>query len=72
MQLEEREEISRGLAAGLSYRAFANSLGRPASTVSREVAVNGGAKRYRAAPVGTPWHLDHRGRKEGAIGTWLS
>jgi len=49
LQLEEREEISRGLAAGLSYRAIAISLGRPASTVSREVAVNGGAKRYRAA-----------------------
>lgn len=48
MRLEEREEISRGLAAGLSYRAIADALGRPASTVSREVAANGGTERYRA------------------------
>jgi IS30 family transposase len=33
----------------LSYRAIARTLGRPASTVSREVAANGGTKRYRAA-----------------------
>ena len=45
----EREEISRGLAAGLSFRAIAAGLGRSASTVSREVAGNGGRRRYRAA-----------------------
>src|SRR5687768_7068852 len=45
----EREEISRGLAAGLSIRAIAATLGRAPSTVSREVAANGGARRYRAA-----------------------
>jgi len=49
LRMEEREEISRGLAAGLSYRMIAHALGRPASTVSREVAANGGIKRYRAA-----------------------
>jgi IS30 family transposase len=49
LSLEEREEISRGLAAGLSFRAIAASLGRSASTVSREVAGNGGRQRYRAA-----------------------
>jgi transposase, IS30 family len=48
LRLEEREEISRGLAAGESYREIARALGRPASTVSREVAANGGTKRYRA------------------------
>jgi hypothetical protein len=42
-------EISRGLAAGLSYRRIAHGLGRPASTVSREVAANGRIKGYRAA-----------------------
>jgi IS30 family transposase len=47
--LEEREEISRGLAAGRSLRVIAAALGRAPSTVSREVAANGGAKRYRAA-----------------------
>ena len=45
----EREEISRGLAAGLSLRAIAAGLGRAPSTISREVAANGGRRRYRAA-----------------------
>ena len=44
----EREEISRGLAAGESLRAIARRLGRCASTVCREVNRNGGRKRYRA------------------------
>jgi IS30 family transposase len=48
LSIGEREEISRGLAAGLSLRAIAAGLGRSASTVSREVAVNGGRSRYRA------------------------
>lgn len=45
----EREEISRGIAAGLSSRAIAAALGRSPSTVSREIARNGGRRRYRAA-----------------------
>ncbi|GAB2823794.1 IS30-like element ISCfr4 family transposase [Actinocorallia aurea] len=44
----EREEISRGLAAGLSARAIAGLLGRNASTVSREIRRNGGREAYRA------------------------
>ena len=44
----EREEISRGLAAGDSMRTIAARLGRCASTVSREVNRNGGRNRYRA------------------------
>ncbi len=44
----EREEISRGLTAGDSLRAIAVGLGRPASTVCREVNRNGGRDRYRA------------------------
>ena len=48
LSLEEREEISRGVAAGLSLRAIAAQLGRAPSTVSREVAANGGRRRYRA------------------------
>src|SRR3954451_3245313 len=47
----EREEISRGLAAGLSLRSIAAGLGRAPSTVSREVAAHGGRDRYRAAPA---------------------
>lgn len=48
LSLEEREEISRGIAAGDSVRAIAKTLGRPASTVSRELSRNGGCDRYRA------------------------
>ncbi|WP_158674154.1 helix-turn-helix domain-containing protein [Pseudokineococcus lusitanus] len=48
LSLVEREEISRGLAAGLSLRRIAAALGRPACTVSREVARNGGREAYRA------------------------
>jgi IS30 family transposase len=44
----EREEISRGLLAGQSLRSIARGLGRSPSTVSREVAANGGRRRYRA------------------------
>ena len=49
LSVAEREEISRGLAAGLSVRVIASGLGRSPSTVSREVAANGGRRRYRAA-----------------------
>lgn len=44
----EREVISRGLALGASVQAIARELGRPASTVSREVGRNGGRGAYRA------------------------
>jgi IS30 family transposase len=46
--LAEREEISLGVQAGLSCRAIAARLGRAPSTVSREIARNGGRVRYRA------------------------
>jgi IS30 family transposase len=48
LSLEEREEISRGLAAGESLRSIACRLGRAPSTISREVDRNGGRRRYRA------------------------
>jgi IS30 family transposase len=48
LSLPEREEISRGLAAGESLRVIAAGLGRAPSTVSREVAGGGGRAGYRA------------------------
>ncbi len=48
LSLTEREEISRGLAGGESLRSIAQRLARSPSTVSREVAANGGRRRYRA------------------------
>ncbi len=54
--LGEREEISRGMAAGESMRAVAWRLGRSPSTVSRELVRNGGRRRYRAAAAdGAAW-----------------
>lgn len=49
LTLDEREEISRGIASGSSIREIAKGLGRPASTVSREVVRNGGRSVYRAS-----------------------
>lgn len=48
LTLNEREEISRSLAAGASIRQIAFQLRRAASTVSREVTRNGGRRCYRA------------------------
>ncbi len=48
LSLLEREEISRGVAAGESMRCIAVRLGRAPSTISRELARNGGRHRYRA------------------------
>jgi len=48
LSLEEREEISCGLAAELSIRAIAAGLERSPSTVCREVNANGGRRRYGA------------------------
>ena len=48
LSLEEREEISRGLRAGQSFRAIARLLQRAPSSISREVNNNGGCDAYRA------------------------
>jgi len=48
LTLAEREEISRGLAAGQSLRAIAGAMGRAPSTICREVSANGGRSHYRA------------------------
>jgi IS30 family transposase len=61
LSLLEREEISRGLAAGLSLRVIAAGLGRAPSTVSREVAGHGGRGGYRAARADQlAWSLARR------------
>ncbi len=53
LSLQEREDVSRGLAAGWSMRRIAGELRRPHSTVSREVARNGGRDAYRAHDADT-------------------
>jgi IS30 family transposase len=54
LSLVEREEIRAGLAAKLSLAQIARGLGRPTSTVSREVHRNGGAAGYVA------WRAERR------------
>ncbi len=49
LTLHEREEISRGIAAGMSGRAIARRLNRSASTVAREISRNGGRESYPAS-----------------------
>lgn len=48
LTLTEREEISRGLAAGASIRQIAARLGRAPSTISREISRHGTRETYRA------------------------
>ena len=50
---DEREEISRGIAAGQSMRQIAQRLGRSPSTISREIRRNGGCSAYRASEAET-------------------
>ena len=59
LSMGEREEISGGIAGGESFRSMALRLSRSASTVSREVAANGGRDRYRAVAA-------HRGSRRRA------
>jgi transposase, IS30 family len=60
LSLAEREEISRGLERQASLRSIAQQLGRAPSTVSREVAANGGRDRYRA------WAAERRAYEQAA------
>ncbi|MEV7806609.1 helix-turn-helix domain-containing protein [Microbispora sp. NPDC088329] len=45
---QERQQIAVGLADGLAYAEIARLLGRPTSTITREVSRNGGPTGYRA------------------------
>ena len=45
LRLEEREEISRGIAAHEPAQRIAKRLGRSKSTITREIARNGGVQR---------------------------
>jgi len=61
LTLAEREEISRGVVAGQSFRSMAALLGRAPSTISREIRRNGGRRRYRANKADqAAWGRAHR------------
>jgi IS30 family transposase len=58
LTLADREEITLGLRAGESLTVIAARLGKAVSTVSREVAANGGRGSYRA------WRAHQRARQQ--------
>jgi transposase, IS30 family len=61
LTLSEREEISRGIASSYSLRKIAAILNRSPSTISREIARNGGYDSYRAAKAEqAAWERAHR------------
>src|ERR1700687_5308727 len=49
LRLEERKDISRGIAAGRPIQRIPQNLRRSPSTVSREIRRNGGRSAYRAS-----------------------
>jgi transposase, IS30 family len=57
LTLADREEISLGLRDDDSFTAIASRLGKAVSTISREVAGNGGRTDYRA------WRAHQRARE---------
>jgi len=64
LALAEREEISRGVMAGLAVRALARSMRRAPSTVSREIRRNGGRGAYRASDADdAAWHRAARPKR---------
>jgi DNA-binding transcriptional ArsR family regulator len=45
---QDRQQIALGLADGLAYAELARRIGRPTSTITREVMRNGGPTAYRS------------------------
>jgi IS30 family transposase len=58
LTIADREEITLGLHAGEPFACIARRLGKAVSTVSREVAANGGRGSYRA------WRAHQRAREQ--------
>ena len=79
LSLAEREEIALGVAQKLPYREIARRLGRPASTVSREVARNSTRGRYRYRAVAAQGRAEERARRpkpaklavDGELRAWV-
>ena len=61
LSVDEREEISRGLARAEGVRSLARRLARAPSTISREITRHGGCRRYRASDADrTAWAAARR------------
>jgi hypothetical protein len=64
----EREEISRGIAAGHSMRTIATALERAPSTVSREIARQAGSRKRSSFAASTN---SRSGIRDSAIGRFM-
>ena len=58
LTLADREELTLGVRGGESLTVIAARLGKATSTVSREVAANGGRVQYRA------WRAHQRAQQQ--------
>jgi len=67
--LEDREDISRGLAKGLPNKDIAASLGRDESVVCREIERHGGREAYRAWKADAAARESRKRAKERKIDT---
>ncbi|MEU4388754.1 MarR family transcriptional regulator [Promicromonospora sp. NPDC023805] len=65
----EREQVAAGLAARRDYAEIARRLGRPTSTVSREVTRNGGPAAYNADRAEAAAHARARRPRGGPAAT---
>jgi IS30 family transposase len=63
--IEEREQISRGLAQKKAIRAIAMEINRSASTISREIKRNSGKSGYRAFSASQRAKAAAASRREG-------
>jgi hypothetical protein len=68
---QDREHIALWLAEGFGYAEIARRLGKPTSTISREVARNGGSDSYRADQAQQATGRRAR-RRKSALSTQLS
>ena len=71
LRFEEREEIMRLQASGLSVRAIAREIGRHPSTVSRELKRAVGVRGYRAGMAQTHADRGRRGPRNAKLATNL-
>lgn len=65
LAMEERENISRGLAQEKTIRAIAREMNRSASTISREIKRNSGVSGYRAFSASQRAKRAATSRREG-------
>ncbi|MFI6299739.1 helix-turn-helix domain-containing protein [Nonomuraea sp. NPDC050790] len=62
---QDRRQIAAGLRDGLTYAAIARHLGRPTSTITREVMRNGGPNDYRPEQAPRPGRRTTRPQGSG-------